>query len=639
VLTQRYIIEAELGLGDLHRTYLARDLQASESCFYIIKEFNLQGLDRETIGRVKEEFDRHVALLKTLGQHPQIPQFLVEFQENDRFYWVQEYIPGHDLTEEIEPGSPWTQEQVIALLEEILTPLAVIHEQGLIHGAIEPNHLRRRDQDQQVVLIDFVTSFKQSVLFLNDDYGIKNLPEIYQPQEQTQGNPQLSSDIYAVGIVAIEALTGKLASSFPFDPYTKEVNWQDFAPKLSPGFQDILQTMVRADFRQRYPSATEALNSLHQWKSGLLKPLELEETSARSEQSPHLYPMTRRMTRRRWIQVGGGVGLGLVGSLMGRWVWKNWVAQSPEVNNRQLLASPQPQTSPKLSEPQWTQFEFETVAIDYTGAIVNRRMLQARSFQEALGEDLVLDMIVIPGGSFLMGSPGNEEHRDPNESPQHWVDVPRFYMGKFPVTQAQWRTVAAYPKINRSLDPDPSGFKGNNLPVERVSWQECTEFCARLSEYTGRKYRLPSEAEWEYACRAQTTTPFYYGQTLISDVANYIGTSTYGRGPKGIYRQKTTPVGTFPANRFGLYDMHGNVWEWCADHWHDSYENAPTDGSIWLSSNEGVHGLLRGGSWYFKPEECRCANRFWADANYGSFDFGFRLVCEEFKVGELGVNV
>lgn len=151
------------------------------------------------------------------------------------------------------------------------------------------------------------------------------------------------------------------------------------------------------------------------------------------------------------------------------------------------------------------------------------------------------------------------------------------------MTQAQWRAVAGLPKRQIDLNSDPSSFKGDNLPVEQVNWLEAVEFCDRLSQFTGRSYRLPSEAEWEYACRAATTTPFYFGETITTDLVNYNGNYTYGSRPKGIYQEKTTVVGSFPPNAFGLYDMHGNLYEWCADPWHDNYNSAPTDGSVWES--------------------------------------------------------
>ncbi|WP_208346046.1 formylglycine-generating enzyme family protein, partial [Aetokthonos hydrillicola] len=143
---------------------------------------------------------------------------------------------------------------------------------------------------------------------------------------------------------------------------------------------------------------------------------------------------------------------------------------------------------------------------------------------------------------------------------------------------------------------------------------------------TGKPYRLPSEAEWEYACRAGTTTPFHFGETITSDLANYNGELIYVAGSEGTYRRKTTEVGSFGvANTFGLYDMHGNVWEWCADNWHANYKGAPTDGSVWLNDNNSQLRLLRGGAWNNNPAYCRSACRGWYD--FGDDDVGFRVVC------------
>jgi formylglycine-generating enzyme required for sulfatase activity len=258
---------------------------------------------------------------------------------------------------------------------------------------------------------------------------------------------------------------------------------------------------------------------------------------------------------------------------------------------------------------------------------ISRADRQGTQFVEDLGNGATLEMVAIPSGEFLMGSPENEPERFAFEGPQHLVTVSEFYLGKYPITQAQWRGVAGFPEIERSLNPEPSYFKGDERPVEQVSWEEAVEFCARLSQFTGREYRLPSEAEWEYACRAGTTTPFHYGETITPDIANYNGNYTYGRGPKGVYREETMPVGSFPANAFGLYDMHGNVWEWCLDHSHDNYAGAPADGSAWLSEEKGSGRLLRGGSWYINPGFCRSAVRLNVAPGLRINHFGFRVVC------------
>ena len=271
--------------------------------------------------------------------------------------------------------------------------------------------------------------------------------------------------------------------------------------------------------------------------------------------------------------------------------------------------------------------------------VVNYRERTAQSYFEVLGAETQLEMVQIPPGRFIMGSPEKELRRSEEEGPQHEVTLEySFFMGKYPVTQAQWQEVAGLPQVNRKLDPEPSHFKGNNRPVEQVTWYDAEEFCARLLQATGRPYRLPSEAEWEYACRAGTTTPFHFGETITTDLANYRGTDwqvgestyqgSYGDGPDGVYRKETTDVGSFDvANAFGLYDMHGNVWEWCADHWHGSYEKAPSNGTIWSSSDEQALRVLRGGSWYDCPGDCRSAARNWVRPDYWYTYRGLRVVC------------
>jgi len=167
------------------------------------------------------------------------------------------------------------------------------------------------------------------------------------------------------------------------------------------------------------------------------------------------------------------------------------------------------------------------------------------------------------------------------------------------------------------------------LPAERVSWEDAMEFCSRLRQRTGRHFTLPSEAQWEYACRSGTKTPFAFGETLTDELANDDASKTYGKGPKGEFRQQTTPVGMFPANAWGLQDMHGNVWEWCLDHWHESYKGAPEDGSAWLkdNANDSADRLLRGGSWSSFPGGCRSACRGHVRPGHASSDVGFRVMC------------
>ncbi|MEM9272302.1 MAG: formylglycine-generating enzyme family protein [Cyanobacteria bacterium P01_F01_bin.143] len=278
------------------------------------------------------------------------------------------------------------------------------------------------------------------------------------------------------------------------------------------------------------------------------------------------------------------------------------------------------------------------------GQEINREKGQAEYYSERLSSDVTLEMMAIPGGKFFMGSPLGEG--DDDEKPQRKVTIQPFFMGKYPVTQAQWQAV---------MGNNPARFKDNLLkPVERVYWHDAVDFCEKLSTKTGRKYRLPSEAEWEYACRAvispkgyrsaydQLTVnseeltveqwnekyhqPFYFSETITSNLANYNANYTFAKEAPGEYRKTTTAVGTFPSNKFGLYDMHGNVWQWCADNWHGNYEGAPIDGTAWTKGGDNNLFLLRGGSWLNNPNHCRSANRYSNRRDVIYHDVGFRVV-------------
>lgn len=298
-------------------------------------------------------------------------------------------------------------------------------------------------------------------------------------------------------------------------------------------------------------------------------------------------------------------------------------------------------------------FEFETIQVDEQGQVIERKQGRAFAFRELLADEVELEMVAIPSGKFLMGSPKSEHDRSEDENPQHPVTVQSFFMGKYPVTEAQWHAIADTLPVERELDLNSCGFAEDNLPIEDVHWSKATdlpitgvywdeaiEFCQRLSRDTGRVYRLPTEAEWEYACRAGTETPFSFGQTITPDLANYRGvdcgnvneqwfwSGSYDRGPKGIYRDDITPIDAFSPNAFGLYDMHGNVSEWCLDPWHGNYEGATVDGSAWISGGDD-NVVMRGGSYNNFPARCRSASRqLQTPERYSRLcTNGFRVVC------------
>jgi eukaryotic-like serine/threonine-protein kinase len=549
ILRSRYQITKSLAGGSFGDTYLAKDLDLPGQPHCVVKHLKPKDNRPDVLKLARRLFDTEAKVLYNLGnQCPQIPTLFAHFEENGEFYLVQEFIDGHDLNTEIVPGKKLSESSVITLLKDILEVLAVAHEHqpnAAIHRDIKPANLMRRHQDGKIILIDFGAVREINQLIVNVNGGIETTIAIgtlgYLPSEQARGRPKLCSDVYAVGTIGIQALTGIPPLQLEEDPNTGEVMWRHLVPKINPKFAEVLEKMVRDRFSQRYQNAGEALQAI----------LSL------SQPAPPQQPLANSLKT----------------------------------------------------------FNFQTVTVHSTGQVANSRQGQARFFIEDIGNDITFDMVAIPGGSFVMGSPDTEAGRINDEGPQRTVNISPFFMGRYEVTQEQYQAV---------MGNNPSYFKGAKRPVENVSWNEAVEFCRKLYQKTGKNYRLPSEAEWEYACRAGTTTPFYFGETITSDLVNCRGSFPYASAPKGIYREQTTDVGSFPPNLFGLYDMHGNVREWCSDKWHDNYNGAATDGSSWETEthNNRVH---RGGCWHSITVNCRSASRYGDSAGDRDWIVGFRV--------------
>jgi formylglycine-generating enzyme required for sulfatase activity len=247
---------------------------------------------------------------------------------------------------------------------------------------------------------------------------------------------------------------------------------------------------------------------------------------------------------------------------------------------------------------------------------VNPLPASSKNFIEDLGGGVQLEMIYIPGGIFEMGDyDGNA-----SEKPPHQVNINPFYLGKYVFTQEQYQAVKG---------TNPSKFQGAKRPVEQVNWNQTMEFCKKLSQKTGKNYRLPSESEWEYACRAGTKTKYYFGddEKQLGDYAWYDGNSNW----------ETHPVGQKKPNQFGLYDMHGNVWEWCSDRWHENYYNTLTDGSSWETGTDN-NRVRRGGSWSFSAALCRSAFRLRYSPGFYLRNLGFRVALD-FRLPSLSVDL
>ena len=275
------------------------------------------------------------------------------------------------------------------------------------------------------------------------------------------------------------------------------------------------------------------------------------------------------------------------------------------------MLGPDPATTPRGKQQAADESEVAPTGIE---TVADRKRLVLR-----LDSEVTLTLVLIPAGTFVMGSPESQEGRSTNEGPQRKVTLSKpFFMGVTEVTQKQYAAVMA---------KAPSHFKGKNRPVEQVCWNDAVEFCKKLSAKTGRAVRLPTEAEWEYACRAGTTTPFHTGETITSGLANYDGTQAYGKGRAGKFLRRTTPVGNFSPNAFGINDMHGNVGEWCIDWFGEKYD-VGADKTNPKGPDAGTCRVLRGGSWYDGPRNCRSASRYWLAPDGKLSDFGFRVVVD-----------
>ncbi|MBK1987087.1 SUMF1/EgtB/PvdO family nonheme iron enzyme [Sphaerospermopsis aphanizomenoides BCCUSP55] len=676
-LAGRYEIIAALGNGGFGITYKAIDTQKPSKAICVVKELLPQHYNTVRA----DFFEKEARILEILGTHSQIPHLLAFFEENKKFYIVQEFIDGQCLDKEILPGKRLSEGYVIKLLQDVLEVLAFVHQQQVIHRDIKPQNLIRRQQDGKVCLIDFGIVKELASQILNSSGSLQTSIMAgtigYMPTEQVRGKTVFASDIYALGITAIQALTGLRPQNIEEDPQTAELSWQQEA-QVSANLAAFLTKMVRRHHGFRYQNAQAALEDLRklnpslptailspqaivpparnlyyqeaatlakqgngQFSPVMLKRLEtkrldlgLSEQEAQEIRQAVLQTYreynSQLQTSQNLHQTQPSISTKSSQNSVNRTIHKSRSQQPPKTANK-VVSQPQ-----SLSIIQTQPFEFETAQLiskpGFLGLgttwVIQRSKKTVELFIEDLENGIVLELVAIPSGTFLMGSTENEIESADKGSPQHQVTIQPFLLGKYPITQAQWQAVSNLPKIKIDLYPDPSHFKGANRPVEQISWHEAQEFCARLSRKTGKLYRLPSESEWEYACRAGTTTPFYFGNTISTDLANYNGEYVYANGSKGIYRKETTNVGFFPANAFGLHDMHGLVWEWCEDGWYNTYIGAPTNGSARLSGSDShPRRVLRGGSWSYRPVYCRSAYRVNYPAASRDLNHGFRIAC------------
>jgi len=647
VLSDRYLIKRYIARGGMGLVYLAEDkkLDNTEVAIKILPQE--LSISSKAIARLKEE----VKIARMLS-HPNIVH-IYNFEEDKNIkFIVMEYLRGPTLLELLEVRGRFTVEETIFFTKQICDGLSYAHKKNVIHRDLKPGNLMIGQELKDIGKIDFT---KSNIELKITDLGIarvirdtmtriSNRPTTgtlaYMSPEQIKGEKvDERSDIYSLGCVLYEFLTGE-------PPFVEgDVTYQHIYVKskdivqCSEHINRLIQKALAKSCEERFGGIEELKDALDIEKQRELegerrereeaerrrreeekkriaekeiqKQEELEkQKKEEGERIIRLYEVEEK--REKKLKLKKRIfNLSLIATLLILISIFSIIMIEKGVF-RELISL----TGSAKSEIENIIGTKQEEVMSQRKPIITPTSKDYKDYTEDLGNGVKLEMVAIKGGTFEMGSPSSEQDRDNDEGPVHTVELDGFWMGRYEVTQEQWQAI---------IGNNPSYFKGYNLPVERVSWNEVMEFCKKLSEKTGKKYTLPSEAQWEYACRAGTKTPFHTGYTISTDQANYDGNYIYGTGTKGVYRQKTTSVENFNPNSFGLYDMHGNVWEWCLDYYDENYySKSPSKNPV--NMNSSSYRVLRGGSWVRNPGDCRSAGRTGINPDFRYDRLGFRVV-------------
>lgn len=501
---------------------------------------------------------------------------------------VMEMVRGVVLSSLLESEQRLEWSRAVYLMIESARGVGAAHKEGIIHRDLKPSNIMvvpPRDElaRETVKILDFgLAKLSDPDTTKLTRSGWQPGTPLYKSPEQARGDElQVQTDVYSLGITLYEMLSG----APPFFTDESAVFSYKLQYELPPPFASNLGV----------PSAIEGV---------VMRALDKVPSNRPSDATAFARELQLALDASSTV--------------------------SPSHLNVQVLRTA---IDSSISQSPTPTFEFQTIALAASGRVQKRNIGKAHYFVEKIKRGFTLEMVEIPSGSFQMGDPGSDgkdamkasadETKDWLWGPVRSVTIPNFYMSKFPVTNAQWKRVVRLPKINWPLEHNPK-FPGDDVPVTYVRWMDAVEFCARLSEATGKHYRLPSEAEWEYACRAGTTTPFAFGETITPKIVNFDKSYECDLSRQGLTYGCASPVGYYGvANAFGLYDTHGNVWEWCQDSIHGNYDNAPSDGSAWVDEEHGGR-ICRGGCWSSKLTECRSTSRLFAN-EYESNRMGFRI--------------
>lgn len=626
-----YVLLARLGKGGMGEVFRARQ----------------QRLDREVALKVirSDEFKQPAAVKRfqlegraaAQLKHPNVVTIYDAHEAGDAFYISMEYVEGTDLSRLVKRDGPLPVATACEYARQTALGLQHAHENGLVHRDIKPSNLivtpAAREDRGTVKILDF--GLARSVGALTDDGSLTptdqwlGTPEYISPEQaQNSKEVDIRADIFSLGCTLYFLLTGRSAFSGNTRMEKLVARLSSTAapassvrPEVPRRLDRLLSLMLARDPDKRFQTPAEVAKALEPFCRGEL-PADAEDevfmpsvadgnqatvtAAARIQGERNRLPLLRRedsgptppMTpatptptsvlpppQTQWRQVGLAIGVMLFTAFLGVFIFR-------------------PKTPPAPRGP-------------------------AESFVNSIG----MKMMLIPAGKFLMGAPPEEPEHGEDEVPQHSVEIKKaFYLGAYEVTQGEYQSIMNFnPSHFSPLGAGAAKLDGiadtSKYPVDSVTWDDAKDFCQRLTareQKDGRVYRLPTEAEWEYACRAKTTTPFHFGKQLSAADANMDGRRPYGGAPAGAAREATMPVGSFQPNAFGLFDMHGNVWEWCEDRYVASYADKIRPGG----ADPGSGRVMRGGAWLFSGADCRSAKRTERDQDRHEPYVGFRVACE-----------
>ncbi len=621
-----YEIQRKLGQGGFGITYLA--LQRSLNRKVVIKEFFMDGYcsreehthrmtlatgsDPKLVSSYYDKFlkeARHIAQL----EHPNIVSIISVFEENNTAYYVMKYAPNGSLEEKVRREGHLSEAEATRYILKVAKALRFVHQHKMTHLDVKPANILLSDNDEPL-LIDFGLSkqydYSTGKATSHTPLGISNgyAPiEQYDPEAAGIFSPEM--DIYALGATFFNLLTG-------ITPQHASILANNGIPMQELHAKNVSQRAITVIFQAMEPLRKDRLHDMDSFINLLEKEL---------EQEPSEQPATQQLSQPYTVQTIISEG-----------------TAPAAVEQHKEQAETQPQPQPKQShtpvlEEKRTYWAGLGVALSVIVVIV-AIVFMLNNHSQGGGSDINADtssitadtsvtevwtnevmtfeangvsftMIPVEGGTFTMGATSEMENPDDNEKPTHQVTLSSYYIGETEVTQALWKAV---------MDSNPSGLEGDDLPVEYVSWNDCQTFISKLNALTGKNFRLPTEAEWEFAARGgnQSRHTQYSGSSRIDDVA-------WNRGNSG---DKMHPVKTKQPNELGIYDMSGNVWEWCQD-WNGDYSSYAQTNPTGASS--GSRRVYRGGSWFYPPRLCRSSFRRYGMPEVSYRTLGLRLVLSQ----------